>query len=157
MPIFGSKERRRSILEEWQGLWIDKNGKQLSIESTIEGIYKISVLDNYGIPFKIELLDKKTITTIGLAATFREDFNGYSTLQVEAGTIGVGPTYNLYFMTIKKDNELRFAKDSDDLFKIIIRPTVGMGLYDDFEDDLGVPWAFPLEDFNKYLQANFEY
>ena len=29
------------------------------------------------------------------------------------------------------------------------RTNVGMGLYNDWEDDLGVPWAFPLDDFKK--------
>ena len=38
---------------------------------------------------------------------------------------------------------------SDSLSKIIIKPDVGMGLYDDWEVDLGVSWAFPLEDFKK--------
>ena len=147
--IFGSIKGRKSIPKTWCGLWIDKNGTQLTIEITNPGFYSVSVFDKEGKTFKIELLDKKIIDTKGLFATFRTDTDGNSIMQVEAGTDGVGPTYNLYFMTIKNDKELRFAKDSDDLDKIIIKPNVGMGLYDDYDDDLGVPWAFPLEDFKK--------
>jgi len=35
------------------------------------------------------------------------------------------------------------------LSKIFLVPEVGMGMYDDFDDDLGVPWAFPLAAFVK--------
>ena len=30
-----------------------------------------------------------------------------------------------------------------------LKPEVGMGLYDDFEDDYGLPWAFPLSHYRK--------
>ena len=142
-------DKRKSIPLEWCGLWVDENGKQITIEPTNNGLYSVSIFDNVGNPFKIELLDNKIIATIGLSATFRDDTMGNSTLQVEAGTNGIGPTYNLYFITIKNDQELRFAKNTDDLNKVIIRPKVGLGLYDDYEDDLGVHWAFPLNDYRK--------
>ncbi len=149
MNIFGSIEKRKSIPQFWCGHWFDENGKQLIIEPSIQGYYSVTVLNKDGEPFKIELLDKKIKDTKGLSATFMKDTQGNSTLQVEAGTGGVGPTYNLYFMAIKNNQELRFAKDSDRIDIIIIRPNVEMGLYDDYEDDLGVPWAFPLDDFKK--------
>ncbi|MEZ5002360.1 MAG: hypothetical protein R2730_04925 [Chitinophagales bacterium] len=39
------------------------------------------------------------------------------------------------------------ANDKDEIENITVRPRIGMGLYDDWEEDLGVPWAFPLSDF----------
>ena len=133
LKIFSSNDKRKSIPQGWCGLWTDVNGKQLTIESRDNGLYSVSIVDNEGKPFKIELLDKTVIETIGLSATFRDDTSGNSTLQVEAGTDGIGPTFNLYFMAIKNDQELRFADNSDDSDKIIIRPNVGMGLYDDYD------------------------
>jgi hypothetical protein len=52
-------------------------------------------------------------------------------LQVEAGTPGLGPTYRLHVVTEPAGD-------------VLLVPNVGMGLYDDYDDDLGVPWAFPL-------------
>lgn len=76
-------------------------------------------------------------------------------LRVEAGTEEIGPTYNLYFL-VPQGQEVRLAKNADEIEKIIIRPNVGMGLYDDWEDDLGVPWAFPLKDFQKNAWSDNE-
>lgn len=144
-----SNSKIKSIPKEWLGLWEDDNGKQLKIESIKNGLYSVSIYNNEGIPYKIELLDNKLKDTITLKATFTNDTNRNSILQVEAGEYGIGPTYNLYFMSFKNGQELNFAVNSDDLNMIIIKPTVGIGLYDDFEDDLGVSWAYPLSDFKK--------
>jgi hypothetical protein len=59
------------------------------------------------------------------------DADGTPFLQVEAGTPGLGPTY-------------RLDVGADDEGAVHLVPHVGMGLYDDYDDDLGVPWAFPL-------------
>jgi hypothetical protein len=56
-------------------------------------------------------------------------------LIVEAGKLGVvglGPTLELRPLS---NNELK--------------PNVSMGLYDDWEDDLGLPWAFPLSVYKR--------
>lgn len=49
-------------------------------------------------------------------------------LEIEAGIAGLGPAYRLY--------------PTDD--GAVLRPQTVMGLYDDYDDDLGVPWAYPL-------------
>jgi hypothetical protein len=56
-------------------------------------------------------------------------------LKVEAGKLGIagaGPTLDLRPLT------------SDTLL-----PSVSMGLYDDWEDDLGIPWALPLSSYHR--------
>ncbi len=40
-------------------------------------------------------------------------------------------------------------RNADPIDQVSAIPTVGMGLYDDYDDDLGAPWAFPLVPFHK--------
>ncbi|TNE27391.1 MAG: hypothetical protein EP346_12300 [Bacteroidetes bacterium] len=150
--IFDSTKNRKSIPKTWCGLWTDKNGKQVIIEPTKHHSYVVTVLDSKGQPYKIDLLGGSQKDTIKLLGRFTTDTNGNPILQVEAGRHDVGPTFNLYFLVSKNDQKLRLAKNSDALNNIIIKANVGMGLYDDWEDDLGVPWAFPLEDFKKEMK-----
>ena len=56
-------------------------------------------------------------------------------LQVELGEEGLGPTLELKLVTVN-NNEF-------------LEPSVVMGLYDDYEDDFGVPWVFPLTYFKR--------
>lgn len=141
---------KKSIPIKWCGKWIDKNGKQIIIETTKHDFYVVSVLDAKGQPFEIDLFEEKTKPTTKLLSRFINDTNENSILQVEAGINDIGPTYNLYFLTTLDNQIVRPAKKSDDISKVIIRPEVRIGLYNDWEDDLGVPWAFPLEYFKKY-------
>tara|TARA_B100000678_G_C18215734_1_gene505209 strand:+ start:1510 stop:2013 length:504 start_codon:yes stop_codon:yes gene_type:complete len=149
LDLFSLTKNRKSIPKAWCGLWADRNGKQVLIESTKHHFYAVTVLDSGGEPFKIQLPGDTPKNTIGLTGSFGRDASGNPTLQVEAGINDLGPTYNLYFLVAESGQKLRLARNSDDLRHIIIKPNVGMGLYDDWEDDLGVPWAFPLEDFKK--------
>lgn len=147
--IFRSTKKRNPIPKSWLGLWTDKNGKQLIIELFKNCQYAVTVMDSKGQPFEIETLDNQIKKTVKLTGRFETDTNGNLILQVEAGSDEIGPTYNLYFVIKDSDQNLRQASNSDSLKEIIIKPKVGMGLYDDLEDDLGVPWAFPLEEFKK--------
>lgn len=147
--VFRSTKNRKSIPKSWCGLWTDKNGKQVTIQPTGSGSYSVTVLDKYDNSFQIDLLGDKKRETKNLLGQFTKEANGNPILQVEAGNNGVGPTYNLCFLTSGNNEKLRLAKNSDSLSKIIIKPDVGMGLYDDWEVDLGVSWAYPLEDFKK--------
>lgn len=87
-------------------------------------------------------------TTSEIKVKFTKDSNRCPILRIEAGINGIGPTYDLYFLTLKKD-KITFAKDIDKIDGIIIRPNIGMGLYDDWEENYGVSWGTPLEDFKK--------
>lgn len=147
--IFGLTKNRKSIPKSWCGLWTDKNGKQVIIQPIVSRSYSVTVLDRFDNSFQIDLLENEKKETRHLTGHFTKDTNGNPLLQVEAGSNGIGPTYNLYFLTADKDEKLKLAKNSDNLGEIIIKPNVGMGLYDDWEDDLGVPWAFPLDNFKK--------
>lgn len=147
--LFNYSRKRKSIPNSWCGLWKDINGKQLIIESTKHDFFLVTVLDTNGELFEIELLGGNKKKTKGLIGRFTIDTNKNPILQVEAGSNDIGPTYDLYFLTHNEDNKLILANNSTNIEKIIIRPNVGIGLYDDWEDDLGVPWADPLEDFKK--------
>jgi hypothetical protein len=109
----------------------------------------VTIFDKNENPYQIDLLGDEKKNTEKLTGQFTKDTNGNPILEVEAGSNGIGPTYDLYFLTAKDKDEFKLSKSKDDIEEIIIRPNVGMGLYDDWEDDLGVPWAFPLDDFKK--------
>jgi len=147
--IFSSAKNRKSIPRSWCGIWTDKNGKHIEIRSTAHDFYSVTILDKNNNPYQIDLLGDEKKNTEKLTGEFTKDTNGNPILQVEAGSNGIGPTYDLYFLTEKEKDDFKLANNKDDIAKIIIRPNVGMGLYDDWEDDLGVPWAFPLDDFKK--------
>jgi len=149
LKIFRSKKNRKSIPSAWCGLWTDRNGKQLIIKEVKRQLYSITILDKSGIPFQINLLDNNKKETVNLIGNFTTDTEKRPILQVEAGSDGIGPTYNLYFVTKKSNGKLNLAHNKDDLKELIILPSVGIGLYDDWEDDLGVPWAFPLDEYKK--------
>jgi hypothetical protein len=150
IDIFSQIINRQSIPKKWCGTWADKDGKKLIIEPTRHKFYIINVLDPKGQPFQIDLLlEEKTKKTTNLIGRFSKDTNNNSILEVEAGINDIGPTFNLYFLTVKQNGKLRPARNLDNLKDIVIKPDVGMGLYDDWEDDLGVPWAFPLNNYRK--------
>lgn len=149
LNIFNFTKKRKSIPKAWCGVWVDKNGKQVIIESTEHNFYAVTILNAKGESYEIELLENNKKNTIELIGRFVTDTNGNPILQVEAGSNGVGPTYNLYFLTAESDQKLRLARNSDDLNNIVVKPNVGIGLYDEWEDDMGVPWAFPLENLKK--------
>lgn len=65
-------------------------------------------------------------------------------LSVEAGTDEIGPRYHLYPMLCGADGALTRPAGNEPPGKLALVPEVTIGLYDDWDDDLGVPWAFPL-------------
>jgi uncharacterized Zn finger protein (UPF0148 family) len=151
--IFGDISSK--IPKSWLGRWEDKNGKQLIIElvNEKEGIYKVSCLDKFNQPYLIKGLSEQW-KSINLTTTFAHDIHDEPALSVEAGEDGVGTTYGLKFGVIKQDN-YRLANKSDELSIVLIIPNLGIGLYRDDEDDLGAPWAMPLETFKKVDDIKF--
>lgn len=141
----------KSIPTTWTGNWVDDTGRTLTIQAINDKEYKVSIKDKNGVPFKIDwtgfgLLDKNTTA---LKSEIASDTDGRQHLQVEAGIVGIGPTYRLYFIVEDENKKSRLAITNDQIEKIKIRPDIGIGLYDDWEDDLGVPWALPLNDYKK--------
>ena len=104
--------------------------------------YDVSVWDAEGKPYTIRLLGDATRSTINLSAALDTE-DGKRLLQVEAGTYHLGPTYNLHF-GVMRDGVLHSARLWDFWRELFLVPSVGVGLYDDWENNLGVPWAFPL-------------
>ena len=122
-------------LEPFLGLWVDARGRALFVwrrgrdereKSQFEA--EVSVTDGVmGMPYEVQGLGLNALPTRDMRATMDQ-----GELRAEAGVIGIGPTYTLRLM---EDGTLV--------------PRVEMGLYDDWEEDLGVPWAFPLEAYRR--------
>ena len=113
----------RSRLAPFLGRWTDDAGRGVTIEPRGDGAL-VSVRDAAGAPFQRTLLEGAS-TTVAMPAAVSEE----GTLVVEVGTPGVGPTYVL------------------EAVGGALLPSVHIGLYDDWEDDLGVPWAQPLSPY----------
>jgi len=64
-------------------------------------------------------------------------------LEIEAGTPGLGPTYRLY-ATVQTAHGPRPATLRTPARRVVLVPSPSIGLYDDWDDDFGVPWAYPL-------------
>lgn len=115
----------------WLGRWSTDDGRRLSIERD-GGDLRVRVQlpgdDAAGPAMEAHWLELRTNRWV---------------LRVEVGSpdgmAGLGPTYNLSF-----EADGRAADAGDALDSIVALPEVGMGMYDDFDDDLGVPWAPPL-------------
>jgi hypothetical protein len=124
----------------WLGVWRSGDGRALRIERDDVSLCVTASPDETSPPYAQPSGER-------LAAEWMDTESG-SVLRVEIGSAvgltGLGPTYDLAF---KRGD--RGARVEDDPAVIHIEPAVGMGLYDDFEADLGVPWAFPLARFVK--------
>ena len=136
--------------KDFLGLWIAEDGKSLLIEED-NGQYCVSVAPDLNTPYyKRPHLFIIGSRTHKIAATWNTDENEYPFLQVEAGANGIGPTYHLIF-TVKNPDQVEpefvLAKENDNIDKIYALPETQIGLYDDWEEDLGIPWAKPLLPF----------
>ena len=90
------------------------------------------------------LLDGSRKTVRRLPGLAELDDEGRLRLSVEAGTEGSGPCYHLY-PAVRREDGARARPTGDEPPRTLeLLPVVMFGLYDDWEDDLGVPWAFPL-------------
>lgn len=129
----------------WVGMWRASLGKTVVID-LVDGAPVVTVAPGPGEdPYlSEELLDgsRKLIQCLP-AATVIDDDGGIN-LEIEAGEPGLGPTYRL--LAVMPDGDL--VQRADHLapaHRVVLLPSVGLGLYDDFDDDVGVPWAYPLD------------
>ena len=144
MIFFRNRFKRESLTQDgWCGDWVDKEGKRISIKARGNHHYKVTIQSSSGEYFNLNLLigKRKTKNLLGVI-TIDKDRHRY--MQIEAGTKGIGPTYRLY-PAEKTSQGIKPLNEPID----ILLPNVGLGLYDDWEDDLGVPWAFPLDEFHR--------
>ena len=132
--------------------WIDESGRILIIERK-NSEHRVTVKPNMGAkPYRQSDLHHPFKRTENLMSEWVKNSTSHCFLRVEAGTEGLGPTYDLYFRIQDELTKLiRFAHAADPMEAVFIEPVVSMGLYDDFEDDFGVPWAFPIQKYYKIL------
>ena len=134
--------------EELCGLWIDEEGKAIYITKVKPQEFRTAIIFNFNKQLesksmKIDEHLKKLFTRWVL-----DKQRTVSRLQIEAGIDFIGPTYNLYLSMV--DNKPQnFKLDLEKIEDIRLYPEVQMGLYDDFEEDYGVPWGFPYKNYQK--------
>lgn len=124
--------------DHWLGHWVAPDGRVLQIERSGDALHVTLRQAEGARPFSKPPADRLPARWMDLGEQGRG-------LRVEVGAgeglAGLGPTYDLFFV----HDDDRPATATDPLAEIHAEPNVVMGLYDDFEDDFGVPWAMPLQ------------
>jgi hypothetical protein len=128
----------------WVGTWVAADGKTVRLVRTDEGI-TVTVAPGPGrAPYRSAPLLRGGIRRIERRpGSCWIDDRERRYLEIEAGTRGLGPTYRLY-PAVQDGEHLRHAGIDTAVDLLLLLPNTGIGLYDDWEDDLGVPWAYPL-------------
>lgn len=134
--------------DSWCGLWIDEKGKALYIVKGEKESYRTTIIFDL-----INQLQKDQIHIDehlkNLTTNWKEDKQRkIYRLQIEAGWDYIGPTFNLYYQLIDEMENKKIDSQTPP-YEIELLPEVQMGLYDDMEDDYGVPWGFPYLNFRK--------
>ncbi|MDR3591597.1 MAG: hypothetical protein P4N41_18225 [Negativicutes bacterium] len=111
------------------GKWIDDFGRILLIREYL-GATVVDYYRNEREPIERSLPANQNVPSLNMN-TYSDD----SILVVELGLEGVGPTLRL---------DIRSVEGND-----VLWPSVECGLYDDWEDDFGVPWIFPLSIYRR--------
>lgn len=129
----------------WVGTWTAYDGKTVVISRSDCGT-TVTVSPTPGQPayLSAELLGGGTKRIDGLPASCQVDDDGRRYLEIEAGSPGLGPTYRLY-AAVAGPGGLRKAHDDVAADRLMLVPNTVGGLYDDWDDDLGAPWAYPLD------------
>lgn len=130
----------------WVGWWVAADGKAVLIEISEEKVLVSVAPDRSSGPYESAILlagDVKRIENLEASVGFDDQEGRF--LEIEAGSADVGPTYRLFAACELSPGTLTRADDAQNVADVILVPTTSMGLYDDQEDDLGVPWALPLE------------
>jgi hypothetical protein len=135
----------------WVGTWVGADGKAVQLMGDSGGIL-VTVSPGRGEPayLSAELLRGGRKRIERLPANCRIDDEGRWYLEIEAGTQDLGPTYRLY-AAVTDGADLRHAHPDDAVDSLVLVPDTSMGLYDDYDDDLGVPWAYPLQPLRRHV------
>ncbi len=134
--------------EEFCGLWFDEDGKAIYIVKIEPLVLKTAVIFNLFEQLKKGSLHIDKHLKQLLTHWVYDKQRKIHRLQVEAGIENLGPTYNLYISSVG-ETPTSFNFTSFILEEIRLLPEVQMGLYDDYDDDLGVNWGFPYKDYQK--------
>ncbi|NHJ87838.1 MAG: hypothetical protein FK734_20415 [Asgard group archaeon] len=131
--------------DELCGLWIDEIDRGVYIEKNEQLELQTTFIFDTTIQLKNNSLHIDEHLKNRITKWVLDEQRGAKRLQIEVGIDFVGPTYNLYLSKIIGNKQ----KLIEELNNIELYPEVQMGLYDDWEDDLGVPWAFPYKNYQK--------
>lgn len=124
-----TSEKMNLPAEPYLGRWKDESGRVLAIRFGGDGAILADYTGKDGIPYTRSMLNFRKSPSRDMPAAM----NGQG-LVVELGTPGLGPTL--------------FLVRADDAGRRALVPRLDMGLYDDWEDDLGAPWVLPLSEFS---------
>lgn len=139
-------DRKAAWPKKWVGWWVAPDGKAVLVERFRRRILVSVAPRRGGNPYEsAQLLDGATKRIERLEASARVDDEGRRYLEIEAGTPELGPTYRLYSAVEPSPGARAAAADETAVDRVILIPNTSIGLYDDWDDDLGVPWALPLE------------
>lgn len=128
------------------GWWVASDDKALLIERGPKNALFLSVHPSRAAPpYRSAVLLDGTRKAIHRCAV---SLTPPVVLTVEAGTDGLGPTYSVH--PGLWDGEAWVPTLDLANRGIALIPSVTIGLYDEWEDDLGVPWAFPLVAFHRH-------
>lgn len=129
----------------WTGMWCTDDGRSVTIERKGRDVLVTVQPTAHTAPYSsAALLDGERKAISRLRARTERDACGGVHLSVEAGTDGLGPCYHLAPMIHGTDGALVRPTGHEPPSSLVLVPHVTIGLYDDWEDDIGVPWAYPL-------------
>ena len=126
------------------GWWVADDGKAVLLERHGDGLV-VTVCPAVGAPpYRSARLVLRRRRIRRLPGEWVVDGQDRTCLQIEAGIRGAGPTYRLHPALETPDGDLHPAPPGTAADQLVLVPATGVGLYDEYEDDLGVPWAEPL-------------
>ena len=141
--------RREDWSPSWVGTWTADDGKTVRVVRDDGGIaVTVSPGRGQAAYLSAELLGGGRKRIEDLPARGLIDVESRRYLEIEAGTPGLGPTYRLY-AAVTEGTRLRQAHHDDSVDRLVLVPNTSIGMYDDLDDDLGVPWAYPLAPFRR--------
>lgn len=130
---------------EFCGLWIDEDDRGVYIKKVTSHEFQTTILFNISHQIKNKKYHINEHLKNLITKWILDEMRGVKRLQIEVGVPFTGPTYNLYL----SEKEIDIKDFVNIVDKIRLLPEVQMGLYDDWDDDFGIPWAFPYKDYKK--------
>lgn len=119
-------------LQKYLGKWTDEHEKILVLKTNGQALVADFYADKNLVAVERELLGGAKSPSLSMKTYFED-----SILIVELGEEGVGATL-----------QLEYRNTGENEYFI---PTVVHGLYNDLEEDFGVPWIFPLLVYRKMI------
>lgn len=117
-------------IKKYMGQWSDDSGKILVLKSAGQELVADFYTNKELLPAERVLLGEEKSPSLRMKTYVDGSF-----LIVELGNEGLGATLQLEHRNVNG--------------KEVLVPTVLHGLYDDWEEDFGVPWIFPLLLYHK--------